>query len=487
MPDKQLEPHIAVILGGKGDLMGRKLLPSIYHLSKQDYFTDNTIVLGVARDRTWNDAKFRSWSKDELSASGYSGNDARQWCDNQLYYHPAGEGELKDYQSLAERVNSLEKERGLPGNRVFYLAIPPGAYPSTITALGEAGVHHGKGWTRIVIEKPFGRDLQSARALNQLIHKYFDESQIYRIDHYLGKETVQNLMAFRFGNAIFESLWNRDRIQNVQIIVAEELGVEHRAGYYERAGALRDMVQNHLTQLLTITAMEVPAAFEADAIRHEKIKVLRSIAPIQMENLVFGQYGPGTIDGKDVPGYRQEPGIAADSQTETFVSMRLEIDNWRWQGVPFILRTGKRLQKRLSQIIVNFRRPPISIFRSSESCQVHPNVLTITVQPDEGFDLSFEVKAPGAPLQLQTQSMRFRYADAFGPLPDAYETLLLDIVRGDQTLFVHAEETEASWQLYSPLLDQPRSVKLYPAGSWGPKEAGQFILNTKNSGHSHGT
>ena len=487
MPDKMLEPHIAVILGGKGDLMGRKLLPSIYHLCREGYLSPDTVILGIARDRTWDDDKFRSWAIDELNASRFSGSEIAQLCSGRLYYHPVGEGELNNFQSLAERILSLEKEHGLPGNRVFYLALPPGSFPRTITALGETGLNQSRGWTRIVIEKPFGHDLQSAQELNQLVHKYYSESQIYRIDHYLGKETVQNLMAFRFGNAIFESLWNRDRIENVQIIVAEELGVEHRAGYYEHAGALRDMVQNHLTQLLAITAMEVPAAFDADAIRHEKVKVLRSIAPIEIENVVFGQYVEGTIDGTVVPGYRKEPGVDADSQTETFVSMRLEIDNWRWQGVPIILRTGKRLPKRVSQIIVNFRRPPISIFRSSESCQVHPNVLTITVQPDEGFDLSFEVKAPGAPLQLQTQRMRFRYADAFGPLPDAYETLLLDILRGDQTLFVHAEEAEASWQLYSPLLGQPHEVKFYPAGSWGPKEAGQFILTTENNNHTHGT
>ena len=484
--EKQIDPHIFVILGAKGDLTGRKLLPSIYRMVEHGFHPEKSIILGAARDASWTDAEFRRWACDALAGAGFSSTDLTKWFENRLFYQSIGKGETKDYQLLAQRLVALEKEHGLPENRVLYLALPPAVFPAAITSIGEAGLNKSAGWTRIVIEKPFGRDLESAQALNVLAHKYFDESQIYRIDHYLGKETVQNLMAFRFGNQIFESLWNRDRIESVQITVAEELGVEHRAGYYEQAGALRDMVQNHLTQLLTLSAMEIPAALEADAIRYEKVKVLRSIKALVPEHVVFGQYAEGSIDGKTVPAYRNEPGVAGESQTETFVAIRMEIDNWRWQGVPFILRTGKRLGKRVSQIVVNFRCPPVLLFSPNDGCQVHPNVLTITVQPDEGFDLSFEVKAPGMPVRLQTQRMRFRYAETFGPLKEAYETLLMDVLAGDQTLFVHADETEASWRLYSPLLGKTHAVELYAPGSWGPAGADTMMREIDQTNHNHG-
>ena len=304
----------------------------------------------MARDQALTDAEFRAWGQAALVEAGFASKQMiARWCETSLHYQPISETSAEAYRTLGSRIDAIEREHKLSGNRVMYLALPPGAFPGTIEALGQAGLNRSKGWTRLVIEKPFGRDLASAQELNALVHRHFDEEQVYRIDHYLGKETVQNLLAFRFGNALFESAWNRDHVKSVQITVAESLGVEKRAAYYEQAGALRDMVQNHLTQLLTLTAMEVPAAFEANSIRFEKVKVLRSIAPITDDALVLGQYGPGKSDGHKARGYRKEPGVAADSQVETFVAMRLAIDNWRWQGVPFYLRTGKRLAKRASR------------------------------------------------------------------------------------------------------------------------------------------
>jgi glucose-6-phosphate 1-dehydrogenase len=307
------------------------------------------------------------------------------------------------------------------------------------------------------------------------MHRYFDESQIYRIDHFLGKETVQNLLVFRFANVFFEHLWNRDHIERVEITVAEKVGIEGRANYYDQTGALRDMVQNHLTQLLTLIAMEAPVAFEADSIRNEKAKILRQVAPIHPEDIIFGQYTPGPVDGKDVVGYREEVGVAPDSNTETFVALKLEIANWRWKGVPIFLRTGKRMPERLTQIAIHFHCAPVSIFKPFEStCPLEPNVLTITLQPDEGFDLKFQVKSVGQPVTLTSQRLHFKYSEAFGRLPDAYENLLLDVIIGDQTLFVRYDEVEGAWKNFDLLLQNGIPVKPYPAGTWGPSEALNF-------------
>jgi glucose-6-phosphate 1-dehydrogenase len=399
---------------------------------------------------------------------------ANAWCDACLFFQPLGE-DPEDYRALAARLQALEKNHQFPGNRIFYLALPPHALGPTIAGLGQAQLHRSPGWTRLVVEKPFGRDAESAQNLNQLLHRFFEESQIYRIDHYLGKETVQNLLIFRFANDIFEPLWHRNLVQNVQITVAESDGVGRRGGYYEQTGALRDMVQNHLTQLLTLTAMEVPVTFEAEAIRSEKAKVLQAIAPVPPDHVVYGQYTRGIVGGQEVRGYREEAGVPPDSATETFVALQLGINNWRWQGVPFYLITGKRLPARLTQIAVTFRCPPVWLFQPMQtSCR--PNVLVFTLQPDEGFDLHFQVKTPGEPLGLKTQRLRYRYAEAFGPMPEAYETLLLDIMAGDQTLFVRADEAEAAWRLYAPLLAEPPSPPLpYPAGSFGPPAAARFL------------
>ncbi|HUF26750.1 MAG TPA: glucose-6-phosphate dehydrogenase [Gemmatimonadaceae bacterium] len=472
MADGGTGASLFVIFGGTGDLARRKILPALHQLHLQGATGGDSVVLGVARDREMNDAGYRALAREADGGADATRSEVAAWAEHAIHYESIGAGAPDDYVRLRARIEQIETDYGLAGNRAFYVALPPDAFPGTITGLGEVGLGRSEGWTRIVIEKPFGRDLASARALNDLLHRYFSEEQVYRIDHYLGKETVQNLLVFRFANAMFESLWNRDHIEAVQITVAEELGVERRAGYYERAGALRDIVQNHLTQLMTLVAMEVPSAIAADPIRAEKIKALRAVAPIRSENVVFGQYVGGVVDGEAVPAYHDEPGVAAASTTETFVAVKLEIENWRWQGVPFYLRTGKRLARRLTEIEVKFRRAPVWLFRQA-GCEdeIHRNTLLLTLQPDEGFSLLFEIKAPGQPFHLRRQPLRFNYAEAFAQIPDAYQTLLRDLFEGDQTLFVHADEVEAAWSLFAPLLDAPRDPRPYAAGSWGPAEA----------------
>jgi len=456
------EPFLFVAFGGTGDLTQRKLLPALRSLMEKEQIDVRSPVLAVATQR-YTDEQYRDWAS---TAVGTGSSDGR-WAER-LFYQTIGGSGPEDFRAVGARIAALEQEHNLPGCRMFYLALPPPVFPEVVSRLGEAGLNRSRCWTRIVVEKPFGGDLESAQALNNHVHRYFDEKQVYRIDHYLGKETVQNLLVFRFANAMFESVWNRDRVASVSITVAEELGVEHRGRYYEKAGALRDVVQNHLTQLLTIAAMELPAAFDSRAIRYEKAKVLKAISPIGPEDVAFGQYARGHLNGAEVPGYREELWVAPDSQTDTFVALRLNIANWRWHGVPFYLHTGKRLPRRVSQIAVTFRRPPLEIFRPSCPDAINPNVLLITIQPDEGFDLQFEVKEPGQAIRLRTQSLHFGYAETFAPLADAYQTLLLDVARGDQTLFVSDEWVEASWQLYTPLLGERPPVRLYPAGNWGP-------------------
>ena len=368
----------------------------------------------------------------------------------------------------------------MPENRVFYLALPPDTVLNAMEKLDLAGLLKSQGWVRVVFEKPFGRDFYSARNLNTTLHRYVEESKIYRIDHYLGKETVQNLLAFRFANPIFESLWKRDTIENVQITVAEDIGIEHRGGYYQQAGALRDMVQNHLTQLMTVVAMEVPASFDAAAIQGEKLKVLQSISPITPQDVVFGQYTSWRIADQTIRGYREESGVPDDSTTETYVALKAGIHNWRWKGVPFYLRTGKRLPRKMTQIAVTFREAPTQVFRSLDPGSISPNMLLITLQPSEGFSLCFSVKSPGRPFQLSDHALQFDYERAFGSLPEAYETLLRDVMIGDRTLFVSADFTETAWRLYDPLLTDEKSVHFYSAGSWGPSEADALM---ERNGH----
>jgi len=466
------QPSLFIVFGGTGDLMREKLLPALHRLHRTGQLHPGTRILATARSRDFNDASYQAEAAAWLGRA-VSGDDLGAWCRASLFFQSIGNGQEADFRSLAKRIVSLEKEHALPGNRVFYLALPPQAFPDTIQGLGAAQLNHGPGWTRLVVEKPFGRDLASARDLNQLVHREFQESQVYRIDHYLGKETVQNLLAFRVANPIFEALWNRDRIDNVQLTVAESAGIGSRAGYYEQAGALRDMVQNHLTQLLTLVTMELPGSFDADAIRDEKVKVLRSISPIEPAQVIYGQYGRDSRlpaeNAPPGPSYREEKGVAKDSRTETYAALHLEIANWRWHGVPFYLRTGKHLPQRLTQVVVNFRRAPLSLLQQAASRRT--NALVISIQPNEGFDLLFDVKAPGQGMTLQPQRLHFRYAEAFSELAEAYETLLLDILAGDQTLFVRADEVEASWTLYAPLLAAPPRIHPYPSNTWGPPAA----------------
>jgi len=470
MKERAIPPHLFIVFGGTGDLAKRKLLPAISRISRKAALAGGQQVLAVARHTDYDDESYRAWARESLDGSA----EMKEWCNSCLHYHALPD-ENPDYEGLKRRIEEIEGNHDLPQNRVFYLSVPPRAFPGVIEGLGKAGLDRSDGFTRLVVEKPFGEDLESARSLNALVHRWFDETQIYRIDHYLGKETVQNLLVFRFANSIFEPIWNRDRIDNIQITVAEDIGVGSRAGYYDRVGALRDMVQNHLTQILTLTAMEVPVAYDAESIRHEKVKVLRAVRPIDLRNVVFGRYAPTQVNGETVPGYLDEKNVPPDSQTETYAALKLDIDSWRWQGVPFYLRTGKRLARPLTEIAVSFRRPPVSLFRSLELHEVDEDLLRIILQPDEGFSLHFDVKRPGSPPVLEKIPLAFKYGERFGSLPDPYVTLLLDVVVGDQTLFVHASEVETSWELYEPLLDGSARVHDYDAGTWGPRQADQMI------------
>ncbi len=460
-------PHLFVIFGGTGDLARRKLLPSIHDLIAETDIADDCVILGVGSG-AFDDETYRAWAREALRDAGGPDAGLDAWIDDSVHFERL-DRDTSSFGSLRRRIEAIEKEHALPGNRAFYLAVPPSSFPSTIDRLGESGLSESPGWTRLVIEKPFGTDSASARELNTLVHRWFDESQVYRIDHYLGKETVQNLLTFRFSNPMFESVWNRDRVESIEITVAEDLGIGTRAGYYETAGVLRDMVQNHLTQVLALVAMEPPISFDAEQIRNEKVKVIKAIAPIQPQDVVFGQYEAGAIDGEPVAAYRGEVGVDPTSETPTFVDIRLEVDTWRWQGVPFYLRSGKRLPQRITQIAVAFRRPPLCIFHGHrDGCDIDPNVLLITLQPDEGFTLRFNVKAPGEPMMIESQALRFSHDDVYGQLPEAYRALIQDVIEGDQTLFVRSDEAEASWHVYDPILDLNAEVHPYEAGTWGP-------------------
>jgi glucose-6-phosphate 1-dehydrogenase len=474
--DQSVEPHVFVILGATGDLSRRKLLPALYHLRNYGALEkQQSLIVGAALPEMGEDG-FRLWAYEGLQKAGSRNEkDLHEWCERRLYYQTLRKGTPEDYAALASYIRHVEKINGMPENRVFYLALPPHTVPDVIESLDQVGLLKSHGWTRVVVEKPFGHDFPSSRTLNTLLHRYLDESQIYRIDHYLGKETVQNLLAFRFANPIFESLWNRNSIENVQITVAEDLGVEHRGSYYQDSGALRDMIQNHLTQLMAVVAMEVPTSFASNDIRAEKLKVLQAVTPVTQDNVVYGQYTAWQIAGHSIKGYREEPGVPSDSTTDTYAALKIDINNWRWKGVPFYLRTGKRLPRKLTQIAVMFREAPTQVFPSLEADSIAQNKLLITLQPSEGFSLCFSVKSPGRPFRMTNHALQFDYETAFGQLPEAYETLLRDVMIGDQTLFVSAEFTESAWRLYDPLLKGEKSLYFYTAATWGPREADALV------------
>jgi glucose-6-phosphate 1-dehydrogenase len=479
-----------VIFGASGDLTKRKLIPAIHNLATNHLLPQDFAVIGVARSEMTDD-DFRNRIRDEMKefATGELQDQVVEWLLPRLSYVTGEFHDAAAFEKLRERLQEADEKFGTQGCYVFYLAVPPSQFCPVVQRLGEHGLveeRDGK-WRRVVIEKPFGHDLESARALNRDIMKVLDERQIYRIDHYLGKETVQNILAFRFANGIFEPIWNRRYVDHVQITVAETVGVEGRGGYYEEAGALRDMVQNHMFQLLALTAMEPPTSFAPDAVRDERVKVLCAIKPLEPEDVlrftVRGQYGEGSIgdEGKRVPGYRQEPDVKPDSAVETFVALELFVENWRWAGVPFYLRTGKRLPRRVTEIAIQFKSAPFVMFRETPVEQLKPNVLVIRIQPEEGISLRFEGKVPGPVMRLGTVKMDFRYADYFGSTPSTgYETLLYDVMTADSTLFHRTDMVEVGWSVVTPILDvwkalTPRNFPNYAAGTWGPREADELI------------
>lgn len=486
------EPCGIVIFGATGDLTARKLIPALYNLARLKRLPENFYVLGLAR-REWTQEKFREQMQAGVQEHGPSlaSEERSVWEDfvRRLHYQPLDAKDPAAFQQLAKRLEQLDREHGVLGNCVFYLAVAPGLYAVIAEHLGQAGLAaaeaNSEGWRRIIFEKPFGHDLESARRLNAQIRAVFGEQQIYRIDHYLGKETVQNLAVVRFANGIFEPIWNRNFIDNVQITVAEDLGVEGRAGFYEGAGAVRDMIQNHLLQVLCLTAMEPPSSFEADPVRQEKLKVLQAIHPLSLSQLDLmaarGQYGPGRIGERKVPGYREEEGVRADSPTETFAALKLEIDNWRWAGVPFYLRTGKRLAKKSSQVAIQFRDAPLHLFACTPMGACEPNLLTLRLQPDEGIDLRFVVKQPGLQVVGEAVEMDFSYGGSLkAETPTGYETLLLDCLEGDSMLFSRGDWVERAWQVLDPLLvvwaeNPPADFPNYASGTWGPAAAQALV------------
>ncbi|HEX8494268.1 MAG TPA: glucose-6-phosphate dehydrogenase [Pyrinomonadaceae bacterium] len=485
-------PCIVVIFGASGDLTKRKLLPALYRLVQQRLLPAEFAIVGLARTEMTSE-EFRARMKEAvLEFSAEKTVDEEVWNSfaQSLHYITGDINTPDDYRKLSELLEQLDGERGTQGNRLFYLSVAPRFYSEAVKQLGAAGLAKPKGgaWVRVIIEKPFGSDLASARQLNQEILQHLDESQIYRIDHYLGKETVQNLLVFRFANGIFEPLWNRQYIDHVQLTNAESVGVEGRGGYYETAGVVRDMIQNHVFQVLSLVAMEPPVSLSSEAVRDEKFKAMMAARAFTPERVraecVRGQYGQGSIAGKPVPGYRQEEGVAPDSVTETFAMLTVYFDNWRWAGVPFFIRSGKRLPKRVTEIAIQFKSAPLQLFGEAGE-HVVPNQLIIRIQPDEGITLRFAAKIPGQATNIREVNMDFRYGASFGvQLAEAYERLLLDCILGDSTLYARKDMTERGWELVMPILDEWATTKdkvdfpNYEAGTWGPRSSHDLIERT---------
>jgi glucose-6-phosphate 1-dehydrogenase len=487
-PLRPARPCAVVIFGAAGDLTKRKLLPAVYNLKAHGLLPRELAIIGVARKPMSHD-QFRHEQSKDIAEFATMPVDQKLWADlrDTLYYQAGEFGDPATYSRLAALLDEVARAHGTEGNVLFYLATPPDFFGEIVRRLGEAGLtREDQGaWRRVIIEKPFGRDLDSARALNQEIGRSLAEHQIYRIDHYLGKETVQNIMVFRFANGLFEPIWNRRYVDHVQMLVGETVGVEDRGNYYETAGVLRDMIQNHMFQLLALIAMEPPASFDPDAVRDEKVKVLKSIRPMRPEDVlthtVRGQYGEGTLGGQKVPGYRAEPKVSPTSPTETYAGLKLHVENWRWAGVPFYLRSGKRLARRDTEIMIQFRRPPLLLFDQVDPSQIEPNRLVLHIQPDEGIEIQMKAKQPGPTVRLNTVKLDFSYKD-FGETGAAtgYERLLYDGMTGDSTLFHRADMVETAWKIATPILDvwhtlPPRDFPNYAAGSWGPADADALL------------
>ncbi|MFL5675022.1 MAG: glucose-6-phosphate dehydrogenase [Chloroflexota bacterium] len=482
------DPSIVVLFGATGDLAHRKVIPALYHLWRTNLLPHEFMLVAIGR-RPFSDESFRAEIHTALEK--YSrvlplDTDAWESFAQRIDYLQMDFDDAAGFESLSAYLDKHDKEHGTHGNRLFYLATQPSQFAEIVAQLGRVGLDHELhegGWRRVVIEKPFGHDLDSAKRLNREVGKVFRESQVYRIDHYLGKETVRNLLVFRFGNGIFEPLWNRRYVDHVQITVGESIGIENRGAFYEQTGASRDVLQNHLLQLVCLVAMEPPATFDANALRDEKVKVLRAISADPTgpkSDVVRGQYGPGWVAANNVPGYRQEDEVDPESETETFVAARLTIDDWRWSGVPFYVRTGKRLPKRATEIAIQYRDVPHRLFKD-EGVEPDPNLLAIRIQPDEGIMLRFGAKVPGLRLDIRSVTMDFTYGSAFSvDSPDAYETLILDALQGDASLFTRADEVEEAWDIVDPIINAwaegpPPTFPNYEAGTWGPEAADELL------------
>ncbi len=487
-------PTIIVIFGASGDLTARKLLPAIYNLEVDNLLPPDFFLIGFGR-KPLSDDDFRSFAQENVAQHSRRDLEDPIWerLGSRIMYHSGNYDDLEAYKAFAERVDKMEDEVGRQFQLLFYVSTPPTVFQPILENLGHSGLsrrHHGSAlMSKVVLEKPFGRDLDSARELNGILCDQFDESQVYRIDHYLGKETVQDLLVQRFANSIFEPIWNYHYVDHIQITVAEALGVGSRAGYYNQSGALRDMIQNHTMQLLSLIAMEPPVSNDPEDIRNEKVKLLKAIQPVRLDeeqnDVVRAQYTEGLIGGEKVPGFLQEQDIPQDSSTETYAAIRLSIDNWRWNGVPFYLRSGKRMARRVTEIAVQFKNPPGNLFSDSDKFHLAGNSFVMQIQPDEGATLLLNSKIPGLENRIQPVKMHFRYATTYGSnTPEAYERLILDAMIGDSTLFIRGDEAEASWKLYTPILDHwqasgNKGVETYAAGSWGPTAADKLLWGSK--------